>query len=832
MHAILAQKQVPWDSQVNDRDLYMLLFSVLESVSSLQGARGTSKISSTLRLLQSVTTLFEDTLGLWLQLHNTTGMGAGLTWRAAKDGQSRRTRSADHITVDGGESSEGLCYSGPLHLARITLRLWTTLSSQLLHSSLQDQHLAEIQPLLHAPLEAISTACYNLQQAGVFRGNDSLDHEFTLIILEGLYSGLYALNLYPGVPTCQISNLYEGLRDVLTDGCQEWFAYLCSKLHGVSGSSRHTPSAVVVVGVSERNGDRGVQGSPVSEDVLKEGSDWMPILRYSYSLLTCILTELLSTSSHIKSCQQAFKQALASTGNSFKSPASSFPFQQPIVYNLEVATGLDKLTFRLSKMAELLLSMFKEVPQVQLLSLQLLSETTKDTIGVIGNFLSIIADESIYSNPKVLDPYLELLEDVWFRLSSDYSGSAPWGKLSNYSHLLMESGHQVACQVIYHLQCLFSHNSSTLRSQLTKRVVIPYHTHLMKLVKEKCYKATTVVTGERVGVGGEKSAKKTKGGKGASKVIQVVKMGCEADLADNEQVMLMLFLKLLAKVVSHPQSLGSFASNSANLYALFLLLPLDAFREAGLRVLEECLYTVHNFGYTYSPPGSNVPSPVGTPVGGGTGGGFGSVGAGHQSPGESASRPDETGIQKTLLRILLSVAYSVQIERIPDLCLSIAEGRATLPKYGLAEADEVHKLIVSTFEHKTIKQLLTKPFIRHINVMADIWHLLSRLVTHNDSVAEILWTNHIWDVIQAFGPSLGNVLSRLRQRQLRDGRELAEMGVAVQSLRECGVGLLSHLLVLGHFLCWQRRDQRVSGLEIERGTFIFEGSGGRGEGGI
>ena len=800
IHSILGQKQVPWDHHVSDRDLYMLLFSVLESVSSLHGTRGTSKISSTLRLLQNVTSLFEDTLALWLQSYNkNTGVGTGM----ARDRQSRRSRSADHISLD----SEELCYNGSLHLSRITLRLWLSLCSQLLHSSLQDQHLVEIQPLLHSPLEAISNACYNLQQAGIFKGNDSLDHEFTLIILEGLYSGLHVLNLYPEVPSCQIRNLYEGLRDVLTDGCQEWFAYLCSKLHQVFESSKHTPSAAVVgvaeVGVAGQSGGGVLGESPDRNSTLKE-DDWRLVLRYSYSLLTHVLSELLTTSSHIKSCQQAFKLALASSGNSFKSPSSSFPFHRPIVYELEVAAGFDKLTFRMSKMAELLLSMFKEVPHVQLLSLQLLSETTKDTIGVIGNFLSIIADKSIYSNPKVLDPYLELLEDVWFRLSSDYTGSAPWSKLSNYSHLLLESDHQVACQVIYHLQCLFSHNSSTLRSQLTKRVVIPYHTHLMRLVKDKCYKATTVVSEER----GGGAVKKSKGGKGgtATKVVQVVKMGCEADLADHEQVMLVQFLKLLIKVVSNPQSLGSFASNSSNLYVLFLLLPLDNFRGLGLQVLEECLYTVHDFGYTYSPPGSGVPSPVGTPGGGG--GGF-SEGL-HQSPVHGESRPDETGIQKTLLQILLSVAYSVQIEKIPDQCLSIAEGRATLPKYGLAEADEVHKLIVSTFEHKTIKQLLTKPFLRHINVMADVWHLLSRLATRNESSAEILFSNHIWDVIQAFGPSLANVLSRLRQRQLRDGRELSEMEVAVQSLRECGVGLLSHLLVLGHFLCWQRRDQRVS----------------------
>lgn len=782
-----------WDCRIGDRELYMLLFSVLESVSSVQDSRGTSKISSTLRLLQSLTNLFEDTLGLWLQLHNKETLGAA----RGKRGQSRRTHSADHILLEDRTSPDS-AYSGSLHLARITLRLWLNLAAQLLHSSLQQQHLSDIQSLLHAPLETVSKACYNLQQAGVFRGCHSLDHEFTLVILEGLFSGLYIINLFPNVSVCQVDSFYGALRAALTDSCQEWFAYLCSKLHGISESD-HAPNVA-----ANENGKNGNQSEVKTENTA--ASNWRPILTYSYSLLTYILSELLQTHAHIKNCQLAFKWALAQTGTRPPTP-SLFPFQRPITYSLEVATGLDKVTFRLSKMAELLLTMFKEVPHVQLLSLQLLSETTKDTIGVIANFLSIISDHRIHSNSKVLDPYLELLEDIWFRLSPDYSGSAPWNKLSNYSSLLMESDFQVVCQVIYHLQCLFSHESSTLKSQLTKRVVTPYHAHLMGLVKGRCFKATTIVSSERGG--GEKVSKKTKSTKSTQKLTQVVQMGYEADLGDDERVILSLFLKLLAKVVSHPQSLGAFASNGSNLYSLFLLLPLDGFRAAGLRVLEECLYTVHNCGGTpaTSPSGSKAPSPMGPPAGGGVLGKPPGVPA---APAESAApRSDETGIQKTLLNILLSVAYSVQIEKIPDQCLSIAEGRATMRKYGLGEADEVHKLIVSTFEHKTLKQLLTDGFIRHISVMTDVWSLLARLVTHNNVAAEILRHNHIWDVIQVFGPSLANVLSRLHQRQSRDGRDISELEQSVQTLNECGVGLLSHLLVLAHYLCWTKRDQRV-----------------------
>ena len=799
IESILEQKPGPRDVQVTDRELHMLLFSVLESISSPTSSTswGTSKVSSTIHLLQNVATLFEEVMGVWLQLHSKEGGVGSQMKKKAKDAHQE-------------SENEILTYSGSLHLARITLRLWMNLSSQVLHSSLQEQHLPEIQSLLYAPLEMVSKACYNLQQGEIFKGNSSLDHEFTLIILEGLFSALYIVNMYPRVPLCELSNFYEALCDTLTDSCQEWLAYLCSKLHGVSGGAGEP---VGRAGTSEggnldqSNGEEvmkeDIQVNSKEERVLTIPSNWIEMLNYSYTLLTFILTELLTTSSHIKICQQASKMALVASGSDGKTPIIHSPFQRPITYSLEVATGFDKLTFRLSKMAELLLSMFKEVPRVQLLSLQLLSETTKDTVGVIGSFLLSISDLTVSSKPEILDPYLEQLEEIWFRLSADYGRSATpwWKKLASYSHLLMNPDHRVVCQVLYHIQCLFSHESSTLKSQLTKRVVIPFHAHLMAMVKTKCFKATTIVTSER-----EKNSRKSKGSKSTSttKVTQVVQTGHEMDLDDNEREILSLFLKLLAKVVSHPRSLGTFASNGTNLYSLFLLLPLDGFRMAGLRVLEECLSTIHKFGSTtcVSPGSSTASSPV--------------MPGGKLSPALSSpptvevTRPDETGIQVTLIQILLSVAYSMKMEKIPDQCLSIAEGHASLLKYGLAEADEVHKLIVNTFEHKTITQLLTKGVIRHISVMADVWDLLAWLATNNVSAAEILRENHIWDVTQVFGPSLANVLSRLHQRLSRDNKDLSEFEVAIGSLRECGVSLLSHLQVLAHYLCWQKRDLRVS----------------------
>ena len=787
----------PRDFSITNRELYMLLFSVLESVSSLNGSRGTSKISSTIHLLQSMTMLLEDMVGGWLQLDKRDSLMEG----RMNDGKNRRNRKSSPVKQacleekrGGGEQDdyeekeekeiEG-AYNGSLHLARITLRLWVSLSLQILHSDLQEQHLQDIQPMLFSPLETLSKTCYNLQEVGIFKGNDTLDHEFTLIILEALFSSLYIINLYPKVPVCQVSNFYEVLRDTLTDGCQEWFAYLCSKLHGVSEST------TVSVHRSSHSGDSEKKEDDEGNTNVKQiTSNWIPVLNYSHSLLALILVQLLSTSSNIKLCQQASKMALVSTATNYKSISSNFPFKSPVTYSLEVATGFDKLTFRLSRMAEFLLSMFKEVPYVQFLSLKLLSETTKDVIGVLGNFLSSISDPNVSSKPEILDSYLDLLEEIWFRLSPEYSVSAPWWKkLSNYSHLLMGSDYQLTCQAIHHIQCLFGHESSSLKSQLTKRVVVPFHTHLMSQVKAKCFRTKTSMTSKR--------ERLVKDAQTSPHVTQMVKMGDETNLEENEKEILTLFLKLLAKVVSHPRSLAAFASSGTNLYSLFLLFPLEGFRLAGLRVLEECLFTIHRFGSSKcSSPISTASSPIGS------GGQLG------PSPVET-SKPDETGIQKTLLHILISIAYSVQVDKIPEQCLSIAEGRASLPNYGLAESDQVTKLIMSTFEQQTINQLLVHEFIRHIRIMTDVWKLLAQLAVHDDSAAEILKKNYIWDVIKVFGQSIGNVLSRLHQRESCNMEDLSELEVFIQPLRECGVSLLSHFLVLAHYLCWHKRDQRV-----------------------
>ena len=770
----LKEKPANASKHLSERTLYMLLISVLESVSLQANSQGTTLMEASLRLLQSVTSLFEEVVGLWFQGYDEEAIKRELTSSMEEEGDSPSPSSS---SSKGGSTSASPtpkvhAYQGTMHIARMTLRLWLQLFSQVLHSSPSPSQLSDdIKPLLFSPLATVSKACYNLRQVGVFKGNAFLDHEFTLIILETLFSSLYTVNLYSIVPVCSIEDFFEAVRDTLTDGYQEWFTYLCSKLLEVAGS--HTPLT------SDPEAGDGDSSSPSSPR-----SNWPSVLGYSHSLLAYILRDLIVISSHIQTGQKASKLALTSKGGPQTShDKHSLPgYLKPVSYSLEVATGFDKLTQRLSKIAQLLLDMFRTVPLIQLLSLQLLSETESDTVGTIGNFLSTISDPAVRSNSEVFDLYLELLENVWFRLSPDYVGSPSWwNKLSNYSTLLLESGREVTCQVVYHLQCLFSHESTVLKSQLTQHVVIPFHTHLMTLVRSKCYRKIIMASASSVDGGMEAATTATVEGE------------VEDRLSSDEKEIISVFLKLLLKVASNVHSLGTFTSKGVNLYRLFLLLPLREFRCASFGVLDECLAALRGMtSSTCSSPSSDTSSPTGIDT------------------SSNVQKSDEGVMRKTIIRILLSLAYSVQkIEKIPKQCLAIAEGKALLPKYGLAEADRVHQMVRSTFETTPLKQLLTSVFVDHLAVVADIWELLGRLAMQDEVVAGILINNHIWDVVQVLAPSLCSLLSRVQQRLTRE-KDLDQMEGYVNSLREHSVSLLSHLVTLAHFLCWQKSDSKVS----------------------
>ena len=192
---------------VSERALYMLLLSVLESVSF---QTGTTLVDASLHLLQSITTLFEEVVGLWFK-----GYGQEATKKDLISSMEDERKSSPSPTGSSSVSPPPppVCaYQGMMHIARMTLRLWLQLFSQVLYSCPSPSQLSDIKPLLFSPLATVSKACYNLRQVGVFKGNAFLDHEVTLIILETLFSSLHAVNSI--VPVCSIEDFFEAVRDL------------------------------------------------------------------------------------------------------------------------------------------------------------------------------------------------------------------------------------------------------------------------------------------------------------------------------------------------------------------------------------------------------------------------------------------------------------------------------------------------------------------------------------------------------------------------------------------------------------------------------------------
>ena len=711
----------------SDQTLHLLLLSVLESVTTQQGPCIMSQVISGLALLRGLSSLFEEAVLLWLQLHNKAAESlpapSTLDWAEMEGGGVGLMPGADggrSVWTAGGDSSDSAstsCYWVVVHVARSALRLWLLLSSQLLKSSLTPSQAVEIRPLLSSPQGTISRACYSLREVGVFRGSSARDHEFTLMILETFLCCLHAANLLAEVSTSPVGEVFQVLRDILTDSYQEWLAYLCSKLHAV----REAESREL------------------------EASGWEQLMDYCYSLLCSILSELITTTDHIKFFQKAAKSAL-----------SGEVLSRPITYSLEVATGFDKLTQRMSKLANIVLDCFKQVTSLQLLSLHLLSETAWDTVEIISHFLANILDPAVHSTVEVLDLYLELLESVWFRLSPDYTGqTAWWRKLSNYFILLQEAERGTVHQVLYHLQCLLGHDSLTLKSRLTEHVVLPFHSYLIARIREKVYRNQTV-SGE------------------ATLQLRRASINWATDLEDaldcDEKSLVVLFLKLLLKVVSHPSTLQPLLANTSHLYSLFLLLPVPSFCPPTLAVAEECLRTLHK-----------------------------------QS--QEASEWDTGGTQRTLLKIFLKLGFSMPVDRITDLCLTIANGKILLPTFGIGDVDRVHKRLQDTFEHPPLVELLLPAFLGHMAIIANVWEILARLAPHGQLVRSLLLENNVWDVVEGFLPILGSLLSRIQQ-QIESG-DLEAGDKCVCSLQELSVTLLSHLTSMAHFLCWHRKNSQV-----------------------
>ena len=93
-----------------------------------------------------------------------------------------------------------------------------------------------------------------------------------------------------------------------------------------------------------------------------------------------------------------------------------------------------------------------------------------------------------------------------------------------------------------------------------------------------------------------------------------------------------------------------------------------------------------------------------------------------------------------------------------------------------------------------------------------MWEILTRLAPCGPLVQAVLRDNFVWDIVSDFSPILGTLLTRIRQQI--EGHALEAGDVAVCTLQELAVGLLASLIIMAHFICWQRQDSKVCKISV------------------
>ena len=542
----------------------------------------------------------------------------------------------------------------------------------------------------------------SLNRDWLFLGNKSLDIEFSFTFLESLYASTSVMNFFNLSPHVTADNFLAVLQSVLSLECQELLVYLCSKLQSVPRQSN------------------------LYDDVLS-----------SIHLLICQLTrELISVSGHVHSRQQAAKPQLlrkevgGAVGGAFGSDYSSIR-----------SVEFDKSEQTLCKISQSLLTIFDNVPKIQLLALQLLAETGLDKVGIIEDFLPRISHSSVWSMPDVLDLYLELLERAWFQLSPSYTGSTEfWSKVSHYATPLTQGNRGTVMQVNYHLLFLLSHSSNHLKHSLTQHILLRCHRKLMDDFRNKVY------TGD-----------------------EDYENVCKVEFEIEEEKYYYQHLKLLQKMAAHPSSLVPFIQDPHLLFSLFLFLPIPRFRPDVLVVFRGVLVTLS------TPWEASVPQ---------------------------AHKLTNNQIHYHLVNSLLRIAYEFNPGQVNKLCHQLSSSGMSTSCLDIRQVDKVHRTIQSFLDCSEIPFLLSSSVIHHLELVKDVWEGLAVTVETCSSLLHIMNDNQIWDIIQVLAPSLASLLERLQEWKSSDEKkESVEEAPLLMCLQETCVSLLCQLLACAMNMC-------------------------------
>ncbi len=672
---------------VTEEYLYLLVLAIIEGLTYKCHPKNNSQLSACIQSITNLSLLLEDLLDRWINV------------RTEHPVQINGETMKDSVSTDGF-----LCTN---LFYRIVLRVWLTLAQNTLLSLTTPTHNGDLQELLSRPITMVTSDSLSMNKDWLFLGKRSLDIEFSFTFLESIFACISLLNFFSSNSVITADNFVKLLLATLSVESEQLLVYLCSKL----------------------------QSLPRQTDLLES-------VMSSLHVLICQLTrEMITLSDHIQTCQQTSKARLLQKDSSIGSFLNNYDHQRAVKF--------DELEQRLCKISQSLLTIFDNVPNIQLLSLQLLAQTGLDKVGIINDFLPRVSHSSVWTMPEVLDLYLELLEKAWFQLSPEYSGSTEfWSKVSHYCVPLVNGSRETIMQVNYHLTFLFIHKSNPLKSALTQYILLQSHKKMLDDFQQKVYN-----------------------GEWTTRDIH----GTEFEI--EEEKIYHQHLKLLQKMASHPSSLVPFLRDPQHLFLLFLFIPIPRFRNDTLAVFKAVLTTLS------TPWEASI---------------------------DHANKLTDNKIHYHLVNSLLRIAYEFKRGNIINLCHQLASSGISTSCLDIRHVDGVHRTIQGFLEFSEIISLLSPTIIQHLQLVADVWEVLSVSTETCTQLLHIMNNNQIWDVLQVLAPSLASLLERLQawktsEATKQENDSIIDVAYLVP-LQETSVSLLCHLLAMAMSMCRLKDD--------------------------
>lgn len=192
---------------------------------------------------------------------------------------------------------------------------------------------------------------------------------------------------------------------------------------------------------------------------------------------------------------------------------------------------------------------------------------------------------------------------------------------------------------------------------------------------------------------------------------------------EGEKAGIALFLKIMAKACMCQECLKELLKLPAQLCELFLCLSFGDIRHAALAVLEQSTITL----------------------------------------AQSSDRQFEVIIQA-----ILKLAYVMDPAKRHNLCLELAEARASLHRQSsrgesqvFRETTEAYINIQQTFEGQPAHAFLNPQFVQHLTIAADVWEILRNMAFRCKNIVGHLNDSSVFDVVLGYSPCVGTLLTQL-----------------------------------------------------------------------